>query len=70
MDAVEAFAAATRMDHSGELEHEPQIVVQDLLCDLLHLCHQRGWSFGQLLADARETYAEELAEEKEERDGQ
>lgn len=63
--ALERFARATNQDNSGDLKHDRGTVVNDLLCDLMHLCDRDGLDFEDLVERARGHYQEELVEEKE-----
>lgn len=64
--AIQAFAEETGLDVSGELEHEPELVLGDLLCDLMHLAERRGFDFDQILQGAQADYECERQEEEDE----
>lgn len=55
--AVKAFAKETGIQ-SETLETK----VSDLLCDLMHLCHQRGIDFHKERRNAEVTFDEEMEE--------
>jgi molybdopterin-guanine dinucleotide biosynthesis protein len=54
--ALSAFATATGMVAANE---EPETILHDLLCDLMHWCDRNGVSFDAKIADAATTYFEE-----------
>ena len=58
--AVEAFACKTRQDSSGDLKHDLECVVSDLLCDLMHLSDRDGFDFDRAMNSAAGNYQEEL----------
>lgn len=57
--ALERFAKATGQDASGDLQHDQEIVVSDLLCGLMHLCERDGIDFKRCLANGRGNFNEE-----------
>jgi hypothetical protein len=61
--AVIAFAKEAGLDRSGDLEHDMQLVVRDLLTNLMHLCDVENFPVASLLTDSIEVYAEEIAEQ-------
>lgn len=54
--AVNAFADITRMRTAGE---DDRTILHDLLANLMHWCDRRDVDFDDVLADARDSYAEE-----------
>ena len=58
--AVESFASKTRQDTSGDLKHDLECVVSDLLCDLMHLSDRDGFDFDRATSNAAGNYQEEL----------
>lgn len=63
-EAVIAFAKDTGLDRSGDLEHDLQLVVGDLLTNLMHLCDAEKIPVAPLLTSSIELYAEEAAEQE------
>jgi hypothetical protein len=66
--AIAAFAQETWQDKSGDLEHDKQCVVSDLLCNLMHLCRRDGIDFAKCLANGNSNFEEEVEEEREEKE--
>lgn len=69
--ALEAFAAETGQDTSGDMEADIGSVISDLLCDLMHLCRsginedQHGdVDFAKLLATAEMSFTAEVEDEE------
>lgn len=68
--AVEAFAAETSQDTSGDLAEDKGQVIGDLLCNLMHLCRQDNINFEECLSNGRGNFEFEVEEEtQEESDG-
>ena len=63
-EGIKAFAKACGMDKSGDLAGNPEIVVGDFLCDLMHYCEQNGIKFNEWLKNARGNYRQDLEEER------
>jgi len=61
--ALTAFAGETGQDRSGDLAYDTVCVVIDLLCDLQHLCAQRGIDFAGAMRCAVDHFAEEQGDE-------
>lgn len=68
LTAVKVFAEETGMgpDRGNE---ELFTVLQDLLCDIMHLCDVEGVSFEEVFGQARGVYNEEVQEEAAGLDG-
>ncbi len=60
--ALERFAQKTGQDNSGDLKHDKESVIKDLLCDLEHLADQYGVDFGKCVENAHGIYLEEVQE--------
>lgn len=65
MEALRTFAKRTGQDESGDLKHEQESVLSDLLCDLMHLSDRDGLNFYLALQNGQGNYREEKAEEKQ-----
>lgn len=61
--ALEAFARETRQDLRGDLRYALDSVVGDLLCDLMHFCHQHQIDFHKCLQTGAFNFEAELEEE-------
>jgi len=48
-EALIALAHLTHQDTSGDLEHDKETVVGDLLSYLMHLCDREGMDFKKIL---------------------
>lgn len=58
------FAKLTRLDRSGDFGHAHiETAIADLLCDIRHLAHQRGFDLDAAIVDSRAVFAEELEDE-------
>ena len=68
MTALSAFAAETDQDKSGDLEHDTESVISDLLCDLIHYMSDTNTDpvseFTRLVGSAIGNYEEEVDEEE------
>lgn len=58
--AADAFASETRMDKANE---DMETVLTDLLCDIMHLCNQKGIDFKQVLDSGQAHFETDLVEE-------
>lgn len=59
--ALDAFAHTTSMDTAGE---DDKTVLSDLLVDLMHWCDLNEVAFDEVLANAADTYAQEVEEDE------
>ena len=64
-DALAAFAECTGQNASGDLEHDKETVVCDLLCDLRHLCDEEGVDWNNCLRRGMDHYESEIDPENE-----
>jgi hypothetical protein len=60
-EAVKAFARRTGQDKSGDLKHEPELVLADLLCDLMHYADRDRLNFYLALQNGQSNFREEKA---------
>jgi len=61
--ALETFAKVTKADVAGDLEHNPEVVVSDLLTNCIHWCAQRRIDFNKLIKDSSEMFLQEMNDE-------
>lgn len=58
--AIAAFAAETHLDTSGELEHDLESVVCDLVADLMHFCDEESLDWKEIIRRAELHHSEEV----------
>lgn len=63
--AIAAFAAETHLDTSGELEHDLESVVCDLVADLMHFCDEESLDWKEIIRRAELHHSEEVEQESE-----
>lgn len=62
--ALERFAHKTGQDESGDLQHDREWVLSDLLADLMHLCDRDGMDFNRCLVRGQTHYKGESEKRK------